>query len=144
MRRKTLSSEQKKFFKPKTQEAFKEYPYLKKLNSRLLKIGGIAVVLWNGTNSKEIVDQLLDSGEAAPGQKAVLQLGKVSGCHENSAALHQKDPVRYEVRTGYALSEDGIWRPHSWVVDAENNDIIETTKNRTMYFGVVELARQIP
>lgn len=141
-RKVALSAEQKKFFKPRIQKAFQERPYLKKLYCRLLKIDGIAAVLWNGTNNEEIVAQLLNSGEAAPGQKAVLQLGKPSECHENSIARHQEDPHSYEVRTGYALSKDGIWRPHSWVFDADDNDIIETTEKRVTYFGVVKLARQ--
>ncbi len=68
-----------------------------------------------------------------------MQRGKVSECHENSKAFHQKDPERYEVRTGYALNADGIWRPHDLGgSDSHNDDIIETTEKRTTYFGVVK------
>ena len=135
-------AEQAEFFRKRTKKAFQEQPYLKKLQKHLLQTGGIAVVLWNGTNDEDIVTRLLNSGQIAPGQEAVLQRGKVSECHENSKAFHQKDPERYEVRTGYALNADGIWRPHSWVVDSHNDDIIETTEKRTTYFGVVKFARQ--
>jgi hypothetical protein len=139
--KKRLSQQQKEFFKPKTQKAFQEQPYLKKLHRRLLEIDGAAVVLWSGTNSEEIVSRLLSLGQTDSGQNAVLRLGKASECHENSFAIHQQDPARYEVRTGYALSEDGIWRPHSWVFDAKVNGIIETTEKRVTYFGVVKFAR---
>lgn len=138
----TLNSDQKAFFGPRTEKAFLEQPYLKKLYKRLLRIGGMAVVLWNGTNNEDIVARLLRSGRADSGRGAVLKLGEQSECHENSAKLHRNAPWRYEVRTGYALSKDGIWRPHSWVVDADTNCIIETTEKRVTYFGVVKLERQ--
>ena len=135
-----MDPEQAQFFREKTAEAFKERPYLKNLHKRLLEIGGLVVVLWNGTNDEAITESLLQSGEARPGRKALLRLGEPSDCHENSARLHRKAPSRYEVRTGYALSRDGIWRPHSWVIDSKNDTIIETTQKRVTYFGVVKLA----
>jgi hypothetical protein len=111
----TLNSAQKAFFGPRTEKALREQPYLKNLHHRLLRIGGIAVVLWNGTNNEDVVARLLRSGRADSGRGAVLKLGEQSECHENSAKLHREAPGRYDVRTGFALSEDGIWRPHSWL-----------------------------
>lgn len=137
-----LNSDQKAFFEPRTEKAFREQPHLKKLYHRLLRIGGMAVVLWNGTNNEDIVARLLRSGRADSGRRAILKLGEQSECHENSAKLHREAPGRYEVRTGYALSKDGIWRHHSWVVDADTNNIIETTEKRVTYFGVVKFERQ--
>ena len=42
-------------------------------------------------------------------------------------------------RQGYALSEDGLWRCHSWVVQpmARTVRVWETTVKRVAYFGVV-------
>jgi hypothetical protein len=37
--------------------------------------------------------------------------------------------------TGWALSEDGIWRQHSWGIDWKGR-LVETTLPRTRYFGV--------
>ena len=40
--------------------------------------------------------------------------------------------------TGYALSADGIWRQHSWLVAFDNEDypyIVETTEERISYYG---------
>lgn len=39
------------------------------------------------------------------------------------------------IMTGYALSDDGIWRAHSWGVDLTTGDTIETTDARWLYFG---------
>ena len=45
--------------------------------------------------------------------------------------------------TGYALSDDGMWRQHSWCIcDAgeeyiEDSIIIETTEKRLAYFGFI-------
>ena len=36
--------------------------------------------------------------------------------------------------TGYALSDDGLWRSHSWVVTDEV--LYETTVARELYFGI--------
>jgi len=37
--------------------------------------------------------------------------------------------------TRYALSDDGMWRQHSWVLVGER--LVETTEEREQYFGVV-------
>jgi hypothetical protein len=41
-----------------------------------------------------------------------------------------------ELHTGWALSSDGIWRPHTWGYWSGVNQIIETTSLRTLYFGM--------
>ena len=48
--------------------------------------------------------------------------------------------------TGYALSEDGLWRSHSWGLTQARNRavIIETTVSRERYFGVMFPAEEIP
>jgi hypothetical protein len=38
---------------------------------------------------------------------------------------------------GYALAPDGLWRQHSWGVDAEDGRIVETTVRRVCYYGFV-------
>lgn len=60
--------------------------------------------------------------------------GRVSQCHDNSVEYVCKKPEKRKLYTGYALSEDHLWRQHSWVI--ENNDtIVETTEKRLCYFG---------
>lgn len=38
-----------------------------------------------------------------------------------------------------ALSDDGMWRQHSWLVwhKARSNQIVETTVKRIVYYGFV-------
>ena len=45
-------------------------------------------------------------------------------CYENDA-------------TGYALSADGMWRQHSWLIHRKprSNRVVETTEPRILYFG---------
>ncbi len=85
----------------------------------------------------------------------VLDIGLPNMCHYNSSRifLEEKDNrPELVICTGYALSEDGVWRSHSWLVDAEpivrydrtssycdgmDYFIIETTQPRLAYYGYV-------
>jgi hypothetical protein len=58
-----------------------------------------------------------------------------SGCHDNCQYLFDKKQVR-ELHIGYALSDDRLWRLHSWCVDF-NDKIIETTQVRLAYLTMV-------
>ncbi|MDR3674477.1 MAG: hypothetical protein P4N24_03235 [Acidobacteriota bacterium] len=61
---------------------------------------------------------------------------KDSLCHENVAAVWKAR--RFEIiaiATGYALSDDGLWRRHSWGI--LRNGVLETTEARLQYFGIV-------
>jgi hypothetical protein len=73
---------------------------------------------------------------ATPATGAVRHVdGDASECHGNTAALW----IRAEadaIGTGYALSDDGLWRQHSWGVDADGT-VVETTERRVAYVGVV-------
>lgn len=58
-------------------------------------------------------------------------------CHHNVACLweqRKKRPRLKAIATGYALCEDGTWRPHSWGLSATH--ILETTVSRLQYFGI--------
>jgi hypothetical protein len=75
------------------------------------------------------------------GRVSVIEVSRSSrvnrrGGHDNAFAFWEKKPERYMVVTGYGLSKDGIWRPHSWCIDRKTGKIIETTERRTKYFGV--------
>lgn len=67
------------------------------------------------------------------GGAARLELGRRNGCHANAARLWEQG--RGDIATGYALSPDGYWRQHSWVVAPDG--LIETTQERTRYYGAV-------
>jgi hypothetical protein len=99
------------------------------LRMKLLKIGGERVI-WHVRD--EHVGALVDEGRTfeAP-VKQVEGVGRE--CHKNAAWLFfrgEADPV-----SGYALSEDGKWRQHSWGWDGTN--VLETTTSRTSYYGLM-------
>jgi hypothetical protein len=70
-----------------------------------------------------------------------LVSGKLHTCHSNVAHYWDENRERLAIATGYALSKDGLWRQHSWLlqkkVSAEQCRILETTVNREKYFGII-------
>lgn len=58
-----------------------------------------------------------------------------SDCHNNCDDLYKSNKIT-SVYTGFALSDDGKWRLHSWGID-RNGHIIETTCERVMYYGKI-------
>jgi hypothetical protein len=57
---------------------------------------------------------------------------KQSSCHENCEKLFMEGKIDSCV-FGYALSNDGLFRVHSWGL--KDGKIIETTEKRLLYFG---------
>jgi hypothetical protein len=55
--------------------------------------------------------------------------------HFDAARTWGRDPRRYQLVKGYALSADDIWRQHSWVVDGEY--LLDFTYSRVAYYGFV-------
>lgn len=86
------------------------------------------------------VDYLIDYGEFWI--DPVLWKMEDNRCHDNLQCLWENMEVD-DVYIGYALSEGGMWRSHSWGVrmvpgdDTESEwEVIETTVPRLMYWGV--------
>ena len=55
-------------------------------------------------------------------------------CHNNAAVVATERG--WELWTGMALSDDGVWRVHSWVRIPSTGTIGETTMSRVVYYGV--------
>lgn len=67
---------------------------------------------------------------------AKLKRGKSSMCHQNIASSWKARRFGIiGIATGYALSEDGLWRQHSWGLLRDG--ILETTELRVKYFGIL-------
>ncbi len=82
---------------------------------------------------------LLEHGQLW-GKTHKVMKGAPSSCHSNSCYLFEANQEKdIYVATGYALSEDGLWRQHSWCVlkKARSVQMIETTVPRVAYFGIV-------
>lgn len=81
-------------------------------------------------------DALLDRGEFALAGDLRLVNGRPRECHSNVARKWVSQKVkRLSVVTGYCLDGDGLWRRHSWMVDAAGR-VTETTSRRVAYFGI--------
>ena len=55
-------------------------------------------------------------------------------CHRNSCLLWRNN-TNVTIVTGYALSDDGLWRQHTWCIMGE--EVWESTTRRELYFGYV-------
>lgn len=64
----------------------------------------------------------------------VLHLGARSNCHVNAVTLWRSGEA-VAIGTGYALSDDQLWREHSWAWDRDGY-LIETTEPRNRYYGL--------
>ena len=104
------------------------------LGRRLKAIGGTVVC----ANFEEDIQLILDRGKTwVPLQKEiVLVRGEAVHCHDNSIWLQEANP-HLHLCTGYALSNDGIWRSHSWCFEEQSYRIVETTSKRVAYHGSV-------
>jgi hypothetical protein len=101
------------------------------LRDRLLAIAGWAVVL--PPSDADLA--AIMAGQAWDGRNAKKMPGVPRECHSNSAALYAKDPETFKLCTGYAMSEDGVWRQHSWCLMGDR--VVETTVSRVLYFGAI-------
>jgi len=66
-----------------------------------------------------------------------------SRCHANSGFLWDANRDKLELCTGYALSEDGLWRQHSWCWWPAQRKVVETTERRKAYVGFVMTAKRV-
>jgi hypothetical protein len=128
-----MTPEQKRLLQGRLRKAVAAQPELKRLKSLLLGFGGSFLVA--PARPEPDLVRLLESGFLMGGPVSVEQM-KASMCHQNVAAIWK---VRHEgmvgIATGYALSQDGLWRQHSWAI--LRGGILETTVERQLYFGIL-------
>ncbi len=132
----TLSEEQLAFLDNRLAEHLQLQPEFATLVERLLAISGIRVVAPPMPESD--LTAILDRGREWDASSRLVR-GMPSRCHQNVALLYTTNPRHLQIVTGYALSEDGLWRQHSWLHDASprrRKRTIETTECRIRYFGV--------
>lgn len=99
------------------------------LTGKILSYGGEAVVAMPG--GEVHIGLLLETGQPLLGPVTFLP-GEPSNCHENSMRLWGTGQAD-RWASGYALSEDGLWRQHS-VGLMKNGIVLETTVSRVAYF----------
>jgi hypothetical protein len=128
-----MTPDQEKHLRRRLREAVKSQPDLKRLKTLLLRFGGDFLVAPPKVDPD--VPMLLHSGFLTSGP-IKLKIMDTSSCHQNVAAAWKGRRFGIvAVATGYALSEDGLWRQHSWGVLRDG--VLETTVARLKYFGIV-------
>ena len=129
-----LKPEREAFLRERNRTAFAADPRRAELEGRLLELGGTVALLFLPDPQ---IGELLDRGCYFPGAGSLMQRGLPSACHTNAAMLLVRSRGSVRIAFGYALSTDGLWRQHSWGVDAEDGRIIETTERRVRYYGLI-------
>jgi hypothetical protein len=128
-----VTPEQEEFLQDRLREAISKQPDLERLNGLLLQFGGEFLVAPRKPDPD--IPSLLKQGRLMSGP-VMLSAMKSSSCHQNVASLWRKQELGLiGIATGYALSEDGLWRQHSWGILRDG--VLETTATRLKYFGVV-------
>jgi hypothetical protein len=131
-----LSGEQAAFLERRLAEHLEVQPAFARLVDKLLALEGVKVVPPPRVESD--LDALLARGCEWEASSRLVR-GEPSQCHRNVAVLYMRNPQRFRIVTGYALSDDGLWRQHSWIHDTSrlrSRQTIETTERRIRYFGV--------
>jgi hypothetical protein len=80
----------------------------------------------------------LDSGQLMD-IAITLKRKEKSGCRQNVATIWRRK--RYGIGGicgGYGLSDDGLWRDHTWGI-LRDGGLLETTEARVRYFGLVQV-----
>lgn len=107
----------------------------------ILSHGGCEVCL---PAIEEDLDNIINYGQLWDNVTVKMMKGEPCHCHSNAANLWYTNRDSWKnkgfaviICTGYALSKDGIWRQHSWLVQAKArvNVIVETTEPRIAYYG---------
>ena len=112
------------------------------LIKKVLTLGGEEVCMpFIAEVIEDDYDELMERGQLWYGDRIKMMKGRPSQCHSNSAELwgvNKNNPdFKVLLATGLALSGDGLWRQHTWLVQVKprSNQIIETTEKRVAYFG---------
>jgi hypothetical protein len=124
----TIDPVQDAFLAAKLAATTAQQPQFAHLAQRLLSLGGRQVVAC----LEEDITALLERGTQRATSSVTLCLGEPCRCHANAASLYRADPTN-RIVTGWALSDDGLWRQHSWC--EHDRELIETTATRRCYFG---------
>lgn len=106
------------------------------LHQILLRLGGHETCF---PAIEEDMEAILSRGKLWPGKSKTMR-GKPCQCHRNVLRLWVLNEGHHDVAvaTGYALSKDGLWRQHSWLLYNRDGTeiVIETTEKRVAYYGV--------
>lgn len=128
-----MTKEQKRLLDRRFREAAEQQPELEVLRRLLLGLGGVHLVAPPSPDAA--LPLLIDAGFVMAGPVMRRTMNK-SQCHRNVAEIWAENQHELVgIGTGYSLSDDGLWREHSWGLRREG--ILETTVSRVKYFGLL-------
>ena len=116
--------------------AKQDQPKYIELRRRLLLLGGEGTCISHDPD----IDNILNNAVACKGYKTMRVKGTPCRCHQNVGYIADKNQT-LQIATGYALSKDGVWRCHSWLINTtkpfsmSGRHLIETTVGRVAYYG---------
>ena len=132
-----IEKRQREFLEKRARQLFEHAPEHQELHEKLLSLGGEMVV----PMIEEDLKPILARGELLDPTKFPVEFmeGEASQCHANACRMWEHEPDLFQIWTGWALSPDGLWRQHTWVLEVDDSldepVIIETTEPRDLYFG---------
>jgi hypothetical protein len=118
-------------------------PNMEAIRDKLLDFAGQEVCILHGDDRD--TENILHCGQFWFGKLSEMttddRFRMRNQCHANSIKLYQeyKDKRDIHFCTGFALSDDGMWREHSWCISRDSGEsiVIETTEPRILYYGYV-------
>ena len=137
---KPMDAEWRKRLDETLADEFQQRPDLLVLRNLLLEFGGGEAMVRRMDNSPAEVERLMERGKFWKGRGSTFRKMRSNQCHGNSVCL-MKEGVG-SVANGYALSPDGLWRQHSWIVTPDGG-IVETTVRRAAYYGVILTPQEV-
>jgi hypothetical protein len=132
-----MTEDQRVTLSRRVQDFSRQQPEILTLRAKLLGIGGAEIVALPLTMGIDPFVPLLEMWGQVMERPITYRRMEPSQCHLNVAWLwseRKKGSRLIGVGTGYALSDDGLWRGHSWGLNKRG--IIETTVSRVKYFGL--------
>ena len=128
-----MMPEREELLNRRLSEAISRQPELERLKELLLDLGGEFLVA--PPKPDQDVPMLLEQGVLMSGP-IMFHVMESSSCHRNVASVWIcKEFGIVGIATGYAFSDDGLWRQHSWGV--LRNGVLETAEERLKYFGLL-------
>lgn len=80
---------------------------------------------------------LYKSGTSFNKIKHTYKSMELHNCHQNCLKLWVNNPDRYQVVTGFALLDRGIWNAHTWVINTQKNILVDPLCKAKKYYGFI-------
>jgi hypothetical protein len=106
---------------------------MEQLALKVMEHGGVAFIV---PDCEPHLESIVSRGAVFDGRNPVRIHGEPCRCHTNSALYWSDHDDTVQIVTGYALSDDGVWRQHTWCRRLKSGRIVESTEPRVLYFGV--------